>query len=84
MMKDEEKYLEAVREYEKVEKMTLEEVQDEYGCDWPDAKEVILKDLQTEIDDYGREMPEEEVGTRLDPAFGSWAEVNAMFYSTTW
>lgn len=75
-------------EYAAAEKMSEEEIQNEYNTD--DNKEEFLSYLQEEIDylqsRYDEAIEEEEAEENrdwrtagLDPAFSSWEEVNRMF-----
>jgi hypothetical protein len=75
-------------EYAAAEQMTEDAIQSEYNTD--ETKAEFLEFLQSEIDRlqalYDTAKEEEEAEERrdwrtagLDPAFGSWQEVNLMF-----
>lgn len=80
-MRNEKLYYECCQEYQKVFAMTDEQVAAEYGCDEENPREAVLEAIQADIDFWGYEEEEPESNDGLDPAFGSWAEVNSMFYS---
>lgn len=70
-------------EYERIKSMSLEQFREEFDSE---SKDEILGEIQDKIDYYerGDDVDEDDIAEcntyHLDCGFGSWSQVNAMFF----